>query len=124
MAVNKCHSIYILLQCNNIVCILIKILIHFIFQLIKHENNNTVEIIGSTGVAVAWGFHHYLKYYCNCHISWEADQLNLPIILPSVNISVVANDRFDLSIYVVIYYSIQLYTLLFYYKFISNNVIV
>uniref|UniRef100_A0A1B6CZE1 Alpha-N-acetylglucosaminidase n=3 Tax=Clastoptera arizonana TaxID=38151 RepID=A0A1B6CZE1_9HEMI len=64
------------------------------FKITKYESNNTVQIIGSSGVAVAWGFHHYLKYYCKCHVSWEADQLNLPEILPAVNLSIVANDRF------------------------------
>ena len=35
----------------------------------------TVHIVGSTGVAAAWGLHHYLKYYCQAHISWETSQL-------------------------------------------------
>jgi len=32
----------------------------------------------------AWGFHYYLTQYCNCHVSWDADQLNLPANLPLV----------------------------------------
>ena len=52
----------------------------------------TVKVTGSNGVAAGWGILHYLKHYCNCHISWEADQLNLPKVLPSVNFTISAKD--------------------------------
>ncbi|KAJ8976546.1 hypothetical protein NQ317_011809 [Molorchus minor] len=57
------------------------------------KQNGIVVITGSTGVAAASGFNHYLKYYCNAHISWEANQLNLPE-LPDVDIKITLNDRF------------------------------
>lgn len=60
----------------------------------KNSSNEILEIKGSSGVAGAWGFHHYLKYYCNCHVSWEADQLNLPKSLPDVVLKITANDWF------------------------------
>ncbi|KAF2894776.1 hypothetical protein ILUMI_11396 [Ignelater luminosus] len=63
------------------------------FQL-ERQSNGTVRIIGNTGIAAATGFHHYLKYYCSCHISWEASNLNLPENLPDVNITITSNDRF------------------------------
>ncbi|XP_059081789.1 alpha-N-acetylglucosaminidase-like [Tigriopus californicus] len=40
---------------------------------------------GSSGVAVVWGIHQYLKHECQCHVSWEFDQLNLPEVLPKVS---------------------------------------
>uniref|UniRef100_A0A1B6LQJ1 Alpha-N-acetylglucosaminidase n=1 Tax=Graphocephala atropunctata TaxID=36148 RepID=A0A1B6LQJ1_9HEMI len=65
-----------------------------VFKIYKSENDSIVEIEGSSGVAVSWGFHHYLKYFCNCHISWDDDQLNFPPVLPPANVHIVANDRF------------------------------
>lgn len=41
-----------------------------------------VVATGSTGVAVATGIYNYLKYFCNCHVSWSGDQLDLPSPLP------------------------------------------
>ncbi|XP_076252647.1 N-acetyl-alpha-glucosaminidase isoform X2 [Rhynchophorus ferrugineus] len=53
-----------------------------------------VKITGTTGVAAASAFNHYLKYFCQCHISWEVSQLNLPDVLPEVNLTITFNDRF------------------------------
>ena len=53
-----------------------------------------VHIVGSTGVSVAWGLHHYLKYYCLAHISWETDQLDLPGNLPEVELTLTSNDLY------------------------------
>ncbi|XP_047117354.1 alpha-N-acetylglucosaminidase isoform X1 [Schistocerca piceifrons] len=64
------------------------------FKVIKESDSEIVRIIGTSGVAAAWGFHHYLKYYCGCHVSWEATQLNLPQALPEVNITITSRDRF------------------------------
>jgi alpha-N-acetylglucosaminidase len=41
-----------------------------------------VVLRGSTGVAQASALNWYLKYFCNCHISWDSPQLNLPQPLP------------------------------------------
>ncbi|XP_046664926.1 alpha-N-acetylglucosaminidase-like isoform X2 [Homalodisca vitripennis] len=65
-----------------------------VFKIYKSENDSIVEIEGSSGVAAAWGFHHYLKYFCNCHISWDDNQLNLSSVLPPANVQKVAKDRF------------------------------
>ncbi len=54
-------------------------------------------IIGTSGVAVAWGFYYYLSQYCNCQISWGGRQLSLPAVLPLLppeGVSVTSNDRF------------------------------
>lgn len=57
-----------------------------------------VKIIGTSGVAAASGFHTYLKYYCNAHVSWEGVQLNLPDSLPDVNDTKTSNDRLEDSL--------------------------
>lgn len=56
-----------------------------------------MEIFGSSGVAVAWGLHYYLKTYCNVHISWEGNQIELPQTLPDVRVKVTSNDRYEVS---------------------------
>ncbi|XP_076231245.1 N-acetyl-alpha-glucosaminidase [Calliopsis andreniformis] len=53
-----------------------------------------IEIVGTSGVAAAWGLHYYLKHYCNVHISWEGNQLELPNTLPDAYVNVTSNDRF------------------------------
>ena len=40
------------------------------------------QIKGSSTVALAAGFYHYLKYYANCSVSVGAQQLALPTTLP------------------------------------------
>ncbi|XP_044735480.1 alpha-N-acetylglucosaminidase-like [Chrysoperla carnea] len=65
-----------------------------VFILKKLDDNGTVNIEGSSGVAAAWGFNHYLKFFCNCQVAWETEQLSLPKTLPNVDIRIKANDRF------------------------------
>nr|XP_034181027.1 alpha-N-acetylglucosaminidase [Osmia lignaria] len=61
---------------------------------IRKNSLEQIEIVGTSGVAVTWGLHYYLKRYCNVHVSWEGNQLNLPSTLPNVNVNVTSNDRF------------------------------
>lgn len=49
---------------------------------LRSAKNNKIVVTGSTGVAVASGIYNYLKYFCNCHVSWSANQLNIPRPLP------------------------------------------
>lgn len=51
---------------------------------LRSAKNNKIVAIGSTGVAVATGIYNYLKYFCNCHISWSGNQLNVPRPLPTL----------------------------------------
>lgn len=53
------------------------------FKLLNNnKTNGIVQIIGSSGTAICRGFHYYLKYYLNSHISWEGNQLkNIPTII-------------------------------------------
>lgn len=49
---------------------------------LRSSRNNKVVAVGSSGVAVASGIYNYLKYFCNCHVSWSGNQLDLPSPLP------------------------------------------
>lgn len=64
------------------------------FQVTSPGVNASVDIKGTSGVAASWGLLHYLKYVCNAHVSWEADQLSLPNPLPPAQIKITSNDRF------------------------------
>ncbi len=51
------------------------------YFLLKAEKK-TLVITGSDRIAQAAGFHHYLKYYCRCQVSWSGNQLNIPEVMP------------------------------------------
>uniref|UniRef100_A0AAQ4RI82 N-acetylglucosaminidase, alpha n=1 Tax=Gasterosteus aculeatus aculeatus TaxID=481459 RepID=A0AAQ4RI82_GASAC len=51
---------------------------------LRSTRNYEVIATGSTGVAVASGIYNYLKYFCNCHVSWSGDQLDVPRPLPKL----------------------------------------
>ncbi|XP_046825310.1 alpha-N-acetylglucosaminidase isoform X1 [Vespa crabro] len=61
---------------------------------IKKNDLEKIEIRGTCGVAIAWGLHYYLKNYCNVHISWDGNQIELPHTLPDVHVRITSNDRF------------------------------
>lgn len=48
------------------------------------STKNKIVASGSSGVAVASGIYNYMKYFCNCHVSWSGDQLDLPRPLPKL----------------------------------------
>ncbi|MCD6544638.1 MAG: alpha-N-acetylglucosaminidase N-terminal domain-containing protein, partial [Flavobacteriaceae bacterium] len=58
-----------------------------------------VLIKGNTPIAMASGLNWYLKYYANVHISWEAQQMNLPDVLPVPNKPVIKKCLFTYSYY-------------------------
>lgn len=51
---------------------------------LRSESNHKVVAVGSSGVAAAAGVYNYLKYYCNCHVSWSGDQLRVPRPFPLI----------------------------------------
>lgn len=51
---------------------------------LRSAKNNKIIATGSTGVAAASGIYNYLKYFCNCHVSWSGNQLNIPRPLPQL----------------------------------------
>ena len=42
---------------------------HFL-HVITQGGKLTVEVIGSSGVAAAWGLHHYLQQYCGAQVHY------------------------------------------------------
>ncbi|KAG1682557.1 Alpha-N-acetylglucosaminidase [Nymphon striatum] len=61
---------------------------------VKTSVKGILSISGNNGVAASLGLYHYLKYYCNCHVSWSGNQLSLPKEWPEVNLTMTTNDRF------------------------------
>uniref|UniRef100_A0A182W2E1 Alpha-N-acetylglucosaminidase n=1 Tax=Anopheles minimus TaxID=112268 RepID=A0A182W2E1_9DIPT len=63
------------------------------FHVFKGEeatDPSVVQITASSGVAATKAFYHYLRYWCRVLVAWEGTQLNLPLELPSVNVSITA----------------------------------
>lgn len=46
------------------------------FQL--SDANGKIKIQGNNGVSLATGLNHYLKYFCNVHVSQVGDQVDMP----------------------------------------------
>ncbi|KAI5701901.1 hypothetical protein M8J75_014504 [Diaphorina citri] len=63
---------------------------------IYKQGGQVVHILGTTATVALSGFHHYLKHYLNCHISWDYDQLNIPSKFPDVDVYVKYPERFRL----------------------------
>ena len=57
-----------------------------VFELTADLDQNKPILSGNNGVALASAFNYYLKYFCNCSISWgrngSGDQLKMPDTLP------------------------------------------
>lgn len=52
---------------------------------LRSGRNHRIIATGSSGVAAASGIYNYLKYFCNCHVSWSGDQLDVPSPLPALS---------------------------------------
>lgn len=63
------------------------------------SKGNKIILRGNNGVSVASALYHYLKYYCNSHISWNGDNLNLPSRLPEVPEKIIRPTAFDHRVY-------------------------
>lgn len=65
------------------------------FRILKTPASPIVFITASSGVVACKAFYHYVKYYCNGHISWEGSQLKLPDNnLPDLNVEETSPSRF------------------------------
>lgn len=64
-----------------------------------NSKGNKIILRGNNGVSVASALYHYLKYYCNAHISWNGDNLNLPSRLPEVPKKITRPTAFDHRVY-------------------------
>lgn len=62
-----------------------------VFEIDVDETNTRPVLRGNNGVALASALNFYLKYTCNCSVSWgrdgTGDQLNLPqpLLLPKIS---------------------------------------
>lgn len=64
------------------------------FQLVKNEAENLIDIKATSGVMACKGFNHYLKTYCNSHVSWDGNRIEIPDELPAVNITQTSPSRY------------------------------
>lgn len=59
------------------------------------SRDGKIVVRGTSGVAIASGVNWYLKYRCNCHVSFCGDQLRLPERLPAVEEKVRVESPFE-----------------------------
>lgn len=64
------------------------------FQLYKSTADDIVQIKATSGVIACKGFYHYLKFYCNGHVSWDGNRIKMPDQLPDVNVTETSPSRF------------------------------
>ncbi|RUS83853.1 hypothetical protein EGW08_008394 [Elysia chlorotica] len=78
------------------------------FELSSLEDGR-VRIVANGGVAVAMGFYHYLKYFCNGQRTWAGKQTELPAVLPvlktAVKVSTPDRSVFICKMYIMMYQS-------------------
>ncbi len=43
-------------------------------------NGSAAAIVATSAVAVAWGFNHYIKYYCNSQVSWDTVRIGKQLV--------------------------------------------
>ena len=55
---------------------------HDTFEYVSKEERLVIQ--GTSGVAAATALHHFLKYDCFAHVSWNGDQLKIPNPFPRV----------------------------------------
>lgn len=53
-----------------------------------------LRITASSGIVACKAFHFYLTYYCNSHVSWDGNRVNVPQPLPNVNVTQTSPSRF------------------------------
>src|SRR5699024_6543750 len=47
------------------------------------DEDGKIRIVGNEGVSLTAGLNHYLKYYCNVHVSQQTSQVNMPDTIPA-----------------------------------------
>ena len=53
-----------------------------------------LTVTANTGPAAVWGINHYLKYFCNSHVSWDTTRIRIPSPLPDVNLTLTSLGKF------------------------------
>ena len=49
---------------------------------LDRSDKKELAITANTGVAAIWGLNHYLKYFCNSHISWDTSRIGRLLFFP------------------------------------------
>ena len=49
------------------------------------NEGDKILVKGNNGVSLATGINHFLKYYCNVHISQVGDQVTMPATVPQID---------------------------------------
>lgn len=63
---------------------------------IENSTDGKIIIRGNNGVAMASGFNHYLRYYCNVDYNpLFASQINMPQQLPKIDSKIVKETQYD-----------------------------
>lgn len=39
------------------------------------DGKTHVSVMGNSGVSIVWGIHHFLKYKCGAHMSWDTTRI-------------------------------------------------
>ncbi|RQO79299.1 alpha-N-acetylglucosaminidase [Pedobacter sp. KBW01] len=63
------------------------------------SKNNQIVLRGSSGVALASAFYHYLTEYAHCQITWNGTNLKLPATLPTVRGKIKKETPYDYRYY-------------------------
>ena len=58
------------------------------------DEGGKIKVTGNNGVSLATGINHYLKYFCNVHISQVGNQVKMPAAIVPVNGTVHKETRF------------------------------
>jgi len=52
------------------------------------SRNGKIILSGNNGVSIASALYYYLNEYCHCQITWNGENLNLPVQLPLVPVKI------------------------------------
>ncbi len=63
------------------------------------SQNSKIVLRGSSGVALASAFYHYLSEYAHCQITWNGTNLKLPATLPAVKGKIKKETPYDYRYY-------------------------
>ncbi|GAB3412322.1 alpha-N-acetylglucosaminidase [Niabella aquatica] len=63
------------------------------------KKGQKVLLRGTSGIAIASAFNHYLKYVAHCQVTWNGSNLNLPAKLPLPQFKIVKKTPYDYRYY-------------------------
>lgn len=69
------------------------------FEYVTNAGDGKLVITGTSGVAAALGFSHFLKYRCFGHVSWSGDQVKMPDPFPVVKtpVRITSPNRYEVK---------------------------